>query len=954
VGTLSTTDPDSGDTFTYSLVDTASYPDNTSFQIGGASSDQLQTAASFDFETKSSYSIRIRTDDNQGGAFDKTFTISVTDANEPPSVALANMITTLAEDTDTTSPIKVADIIVTDDGTGTNTLSLSGSDAAMFEINGSELRLKAAASLDYESNPALNVTIEVDDITVGSTPDDTADLEISVTNVNEPPTDISLSNNSVAENQSSGTLVGILSTTDPDSGDTFTYTLTDTLNYPDNDAFLIGGASVDELQTAMSLDFETKSSYSIRIRTDDNQGGAFDKTFSISVTDVNEPPSVALANTITTLAEDTDTTSPIKVADIEIIDDAPGDNTLSLSGSDAAMFEINGSELRLKAAASLDYESNPALNVTVEVDDITVGSTPDGTADLEISVTNMDESPTDISLSNNSVAENLSPGSLVGTLSTTDPDSGDTFTYSLVDTASYPDNTSFQIGGASSDQLQTAVSFDFETNNSYSIRIRTDDGLGGIFDKTFTISVTDVNEPPTVALANTVTTLAEDTDTTSPIKVADIVVTDDGTGTNTLSLSGSDAAMFEINSAELRLKAAATLDFESNPTLNVTVVIDDITVGSTPDDTANLEITITNVNEPPTDISLSNNSVAENQSSGTLVGTLSTTDPDSGDPFTYVLTDTLNYPDNGAFQIGGASADMLQTAMSFDFETKNSYLVKIQSRDGFGATYAEVFTIRVENLSEYNLSTNKIGFGDVIKNPDKPLYDFGEIVELSTSELAGWAFTGWSGDLTYIDNPITVTMDGNKIVTAHFIGTEQTWYFAEGYTDSGFTTNIHVKNLANEVTTVNVTYMMEDSEIIKNTLHLSPNGSETIKTNDIVPNRAFSTMLVSDNPICVERTVYWTNGVVTFGGHSSSGTTSPGVSWYFPDGSTQAGYQTYLLLQNPNDSIAHADVIYTLDNHIVYTRSHTLMTRARLEAIKVSPLKSSQTCQSLPRKPYIS
>ena len=64
------------------------------------------------------------------------------------------------------------------------------------------------------------------------------------------------------------------------------------------------------------------------------------------------------------------------------------------------------------------------------------------------------------------------------------------------------------------------------------------------------ITITDVNEPPTVALANTTTTFAEDTDTTSAIKVADIVITDDALGTNVLSLSGADAALFQIVGTE--------------------------------------------------------------------------------------------------------------------------------------------------------------------------------------------------------------------------------------------------------------------------------------------------------------------------------------------------------------------------------------------------------------------
>ncbi len=119
------------------------------------------------------------------------------------------------------------------------------------------------------------------------------------------------------------------------------------------------------------------------------------------------------------------------------------------------------------------------------------------------------------------------------------------------------------------------------------------------------ISITDVNEPPTVSLTNTTTTFPEDQDTSIAIKVADIVITDDALGTNDLSLTGADAALFEIVGTELRLIAGAALDFETNPDLDVTVVVDDTMVGATPDDTAPLSISITDVNEPPT-VSLAN------------------------------------------------------------------------------------------------------------------------------------------------------------------------------------------------------------------------------------------------------------------------------------------------------------------------------------------------------------
>jgi len=96
--------------------------------------------------------------------------------------------------------------------------------------------------------------------------------------VNAPPTDISLSNASVEENQPLGTLVGTFTTTDPDLGDTFTYSF---CGGADDASFTI---DADILRTAEVFDFETKNAYQVCIRTDDGNGGTFDKTFGISVT----------------------------------------------------------------------------------------------------------------------------------------------------------------------------------------------------------------------------------------------------------------------------------------------------------------------------------------------------------------------------------------------------------------------------------------------------------------------------------------------------------------------------------------------------------------------------------------------------------------------------------------------------------------------------------------------
>ena len=76
---FTSTDPDTGDTFTYSLVTGTGSTDNTAFTIVD---NQLKINASPDFETKSSYSIRVKTTDAGGLTFDKALTVTINNLNE--------------------------------------------------------------------------------------------------------------------------------------------------------------------------------------------------------------------------------------------------------------------------------------------------------------------------------------------------------------------------------------------------------------------------------------------------------------------------------------------------------------------------------------------------------------------------------------------------------------------------------------------------------------------------------------------------------------------------------------------------------------------------------------------------------------------------------------------------------------------------------------------------------
>jgi len=101
------------------------------------------------------------------------------------------------------------------------------------------------------------------------------------------------------------------------------------------------------------------------------------------------------------------------------------------------------------------------------------------------------QAPTDILLSNSSVAEGLPINTVVGSLSSADPNLAETFAYTLVSGAGDTGNASFNILG---NQLRTSAIFDYEITNSYSIRIRTTDQDGLFFEKVFIISITDIPE----------------------------------------------------------------------------------------------------------------------------------------------------------------------------------------------------------------------------------------------------------------------------------------------------------------------------------------------------------------------------------------------------------------------------------------------------------------------------
>lgn len=199
--------------------------------------------------------------------------------------------------------------------------------------------------------------------------------------VNATPTGITLTGNSVTENQPSGTAVGTFSTTDPDAGDSFTYRLVDGTGGDDNRFFTIDAGA--NLRTAAGFDFEAKPACSIRVRSTDAGGLFTEQTFTVSVTNANDAPAVAVPAAQTAYEDVDKAISGITVGDQDggslsvklavrhgtltlakttgLTAIGNGTGALKLSGSIA---DLNASLARLTYRGGLNYGGADTLSIT--------------------------------------------------------------------------------------------------------------------------------------------------------------------------------------------------------------------------------------------------------------------------------------------------------------------------------------------------------------------------------------------------------------------------------------------------------------------------------------------------------------------------------------------------------------------------------------------------------------
>ena len=454
-----------------------------------------------------------------------------------------------------------------------------------------------------------------------------------------PPT---LSSSVVYENASIGTVIGIMNSSDVDSGQEISYSLLTNAG----DRFRLVR---NELRLHSELNYEQTNSFIVTVEAKDSGSPrlASVSVLTIAVIDCNDPPTklIFTGNPIPEFGEHTPggTQNGTVIGNFSTVDEDIWQSHVYEIISPSGLFFINGSSLVVAWADELDYESRDLVTLKMSSTDPLGESV---TSSIQIRLLDVNENPSGILLSADSFLEHASLGTVVGSLSARDPDLHDNHTFELLTNP----NSVFSVEGKT---LKIAVDVDFETAtvNPLSVLLKTTDSAGLSFQQTFNITVLDKNEPPTNILFHLrkpcVTSAGICVEENSKIgyRVGDITAIDSDIG-DTVTCDVVSRNVFKIENDALLVNGDINFEaLDSSHLISVEIRCRD-KGGLAIEKSYN--ISVLDANDAPSSVSLSHHIVSSNASVGSLVGSFIVVDEDQSDSHTCYLLD----PDS-LFQVSG-------------------------------------------------------------------------------------------------------------------------------------------------------------------------------------------------------------------------------------------------------------------------------------------------------------
>ena len=572
VGTIYVQDDALGD----SLVSAADEAAALTYTLAGEDSDKFEIAdgkllflASPDYEAQSSYSVSINVKDEGGKTYSESFSISVEDIDD--NILDGNFRINTANEVDAT----LVDNVVGPNGTATKTTSinLTAVDGEItfgqLELDEPNIQASLSSSASYEA-PVVKIAVGL------PTVDATHAIKISIIEgadsvrlvsderLVEIEFDLSVAGSGDAFSLSNGNSV-VLSYAGAGEETSSTSLSLDldhsTFAYDDvtgslkislldaMDALAVlsennpTDAILSDITTKFSNLIQSSGSYYFSVEglpILDETGTAITKISGpVNILDVNAAPSfvsVPLASTDTyNLTEDGVVTTSFNTTAIDIdadvysfyITDASGELVESLAG-DYGTLTVNkttGSyDYSLAANAEQSSKVQALKEAEAVVDEFTISVSDEslsGSESITFKISGANDAPTSVSLANTSVNENAA-GAVVGQLSAVDVD-GDALTYEL-STVSADDSDLFTINSDNALELKSTTTLNKEDASTHVVTVLVSDGTATT-TKTFTIQVSDQNDPATGTVA-----ITGDTFITGTLTAAPTITDEDGMG----------------------------------------------------------------------------------------------------------------------------------------------------------------------------------------------------------------------------------------------------------------------------------------------------------------------------------------------------------------------------------------------------------------------------------------
>ena len=561
---VAASDPD-GDTLTYSAT---GLPEGLAI---GPTTGVISGTLSY--VSAGTHPVTVTAADTELATVSTSFTWMVTDVNRPPVLtAVADQAS--AENATIALPLAAND----PDGTAL-TFSATGLPSGLAIHPGTGA---IAGTLAYDSAGPHTVVITASDGTLS----DSRTFAWTVTNVNQPPTLTDVPDRTDPEN--TGVTIP-LAGADLDPGTTLTYSA----------APLPAGVTINPATglIAGTLSYASAGIHTVTVSVSDGTASA-DQTFAWTVTNVNRPP------TLTDVPDRTDPEDTVVAIPLAGVDLDAG-TTLTYSAAPLpAGITINQATGLI--SGTLTYASAGNSTVTVSVSD--------GTAAAEQTftwtVTNVNQLPTLTDVSDRTDPENTV---VAIPLAGVDLDPGTTLTYSA---APLPAGITVNVAtGLISGTLTYASA------GSSTVTVSVSDGTASA-DQTFTWTVTNVNQPPTL------TDVPDRTDPENTVVAIPLAGADLDAGTTLTYSAAPLPAGVTINPATGAI--TGTLSYTSAGTHAVTVTVSDGTLTAS----QSVTWTVTDVNRAPLLTVAANQTSAENT---TVALPLVASDPD-GDALTFSAT----------------------------------------------------------------------------------------------------------------------------------------------------------------------------------------------------------------------------------------------------------------------------------------------------------------------------